>query len=135
MTRSFRFTPRALAVIQRHARGRRSASSIAAIMGCETGTIENICRKHGVEISPRDGDEPEHMASRCPLTGNVDPLLNPNRRRARNNLTAVGIEIAGGALSVIEREAARRGTTSPILIARIAELVAQDGLFLAVLDT
>jgi hypothetical protein len=134
LKRSFRFTPLTLAVIQRHARDRRSVAAIATIVGAEVSTVENICRKHGIEVAMRDGAAPTVVPPALPSGPFVDPMLDPARRKARNNLTTVKIEIANGALSVIEREAARRGTTSPILIARMSELIAQDGLFVAVIE-
>lgn len=132
--KSFRYTILTVNLIRRHARGGLSASSIARLMECQVSTIEMICRKHEIEFAcqPEAASLVPEPAVGAPP---VHPMLDPVRRRARNNLTGMRLEIGGGALTVIEREAARRGTTASILVARMAELIAQDNIFAAVLDS
>lgn len=132
--KTFRYTILTVNLIRRHAKARHSIASIARLMDCLPSTIETICKKHGIEIGAGDAPSPSIAPHAAPDVPFVHPLLDPARRRARNNLTGIKLEIANGALGVIEREAARRGTTPSVLIARMAELIAQDGMFAAVLD-
>lgn len=133
MRRSFRYTILTVNLIRRYASARHSVASIARLVGCEPSTVETICRKHDIDLL--GGAVPPVAPSHdLPPACLLDPMLNPGRRRARNNLTGIKLEIASGALCVIEREAARRGTTPAILIARMSELIARDDIFAAVLD-
>lgn len=121
MTRSFRFTPLTLNIIRRHAGMRRNASTIAGMLNCSPSTVEMICRQHGIEMVTIEDGAP-------PLT----PYRAPSGVRAL--CRTVEVHVAVEALELIQREAVRRGVKPATLIARVAEIVAQDSLFAAVLD-
>jgi len=119
--RAFSLTPDALRDIRRHAADRHSAAAIARVMFCSAGTIENVCRKHGIElVSIPDGLPPvkRHRSGNC--------------RAVR--FASVQVSIANEALEEITREARRRGLRPETLIARVVEIVSLDGLFSAVVD-
>jgi hypothetical protein len=121
MMRSFRFTPLTLNIIRRHAGNRRDASTIAGMLNCSPGTIESICNKHGIElVAIPDGAAP----------------LSPYRSAdgSRPQFRTIEVPIGLEAFGLIQREAARRGVKASTLIARVAEIVAADKLFSAVLD-
>jgi hypothetical protein len=117
----FRFTPLTLGIIRRHAELRRDATTIAGMMNCSSDTIENICKHHGIEL--------------VKITDGAPPL-SPCRTKdgIRPQFRAVDIAIANDAFERIQHEAARRGVRATTLIARVAEIVATDSLFSAVLD-
>jgi hypothetical protein len=122
MMPAFRLTPGSLNAIRRYAADRRSAVTIARLMNCAAGTVENICRDHGIElVSIPDGEPPP----------------KPYRTRDGSRVQAVTIEvpIASEAMELIRREATRRGVKPATLVARVSEIVATDGMFKAVLDT
>lgn len=119
MKRTFRFTPLTLNAIRRHAGARRDAAAIARLMDCEPGTIENICGLHGIElVKIPDGAPP----------------LKRRTGEGRAEYVTVEVPVESKALLLIRREAARRGVKPSTLIARVAELVATDSMFAAVLD-
>lgn len=109
----FRYTPRAVSIIRRHARTMAPAT-IATIMRCPIGTIELICQRHGIEI--RDNDI---------------LLRDPERKVVKKELE---IQIGDVLLRVVSKEARRRGVDTHTLIERLIEKIAEDGLFGAVLD-
>jgi hypothetical protein len=119
--RSFRFTPLTLNVIRRHAAARRDAASIAKLMNCDQSTVENICNKHGIVLVTMPG---------------AAPPLSPYKSSGggRPNFVMVDVPMGHEALELIRREAARRGVKPATLIARVAEIVAMDSIFAAVLD-
>lgn len=127
---TFRFTPDALIRIRNHARRGLDAGEIAYLIGCEIGTLENICLRHGIEVGVAQRPTPTEPDRRPP----ADHRLNPNRRRERIGLRPVIVEIAGGADSALSREARKRSTTPAVLAARLLEIVASDNLFTALLD-
>ncbi len=113
----FRYTPRAVGAIKLHARTMAPAT-IATIMRCSVGTVELICRKHGIEM--RESDVVE-MA-----------LQTPAARKALSK--PIEIHLDGIALHVVANEARRRGTATRDLISRLIEEIADEHLFSAVLD-
>lgn len=117
----FRFTPLTLNLIRRHADQRKDAATIAGMLNCSQGTIENICGKHGIELVTAPDCAP-------PLS----PYRAPDAERAR--FRTIEVPIAAEALDLIQREAARRGVKASRLVARVCEVVATDSLFKAVLD-
>lgn len=121
MTGSFRFTPLTLGIIRRHGELRRNATTIAGMMNCSPGTIENICKQHGIELV----DIPDGAPTPAPYR--TSDGSTPQFR-------TVEAPIAAPAYDRIQREAVRRGLKASTLIARLSEIVATDDLFRAVLD-
>jgi hypothetical protein len=119
-TASFRFTPRVLNLIRRHAELRRSGATIAKDLNCSEATIETICRQHGIEL--------------VGIPDGAPPLSRYRAPDGRPSFVTVDVAIGTNAMELIRREAARRGVKATTLIARVAEIVAADQLFAAVLD-
>lgn len=115
---NFEYTPKTVAIIKRHART-MTLETIANVMICSIGTIEAICKKHG--IIARDVD-----------TIAAEPQEN-NVSRGRL-IKRVEVEIDISALTIIQYESRRRGMKVRELIPRLIEQIAKDGLFSAVLD-
>lgn len=123
MMSEFRLTPESLKAIKRYAGDRRNAERIATLMSCTVGTIENICRDHGIELVTIDDGE------RTPR-----PYRNKDGSRFVNAVT-IEVSIAAEPMELIRQEAVRRGVKPATLVARLSEIVATDGMFKAVLDT
>jgi len=47
---SFRLTPESLRQIRLLARGGKTATQIADLLGCTRGTVESVCDRHGYEL-------------------------------------------------------------------------------------
>lgn len=121
MTTAFRLTPDSLKAIRRYAADRRNAATIARLMSCAPGTVENICRDHGIDlVTIADGEPPP----------------KPYRTKDGSRVTAVTLEvpIASEAMELIRQEAIRRGVKPSTLVSRVSEIIAIDGMFKAVLD-
>lgn len=114
MRREFRLTPRALDLIRRYARDRLNAERIGRLLNCSAGTIETICNKHGIELAKADD---------APLKRK---LVQPD--------VVVDVPINAKAMELIRSEALRRGWKASTLISRVAEIVATDQIFGAVID-
>jgi hypothetical protein len=113
----FRYTPRTVGAIKLHARTMAPAT-IAIIMRCSVGTVELICRKHGIET--RDADK---------------VLPDPPTRAERNKVaSSVEIYVNDIALTIIANEARRRRTATRDLIAQMVEAIAEECFFSAILD-
>jgi hypothetical protein len=115
----FRLTPESLNRIKKYAADRRSAGAIARLLACSVGTIENIAREHGIDIVKDDGAPP---LSRCRPTF------------AGGSTIVLEVPIGSAAMEQIRQEANRRGCKPAALVARMAEIVATDKIFAAVLD-
>lgn len=113
----FRYTPRAVGAIKLHAKTMAPAT-IATIMRSSVGTVELICRKHGIEMRENDFVVPQM----------------PTRAERKRTGSHIEILIDDVAFSLIAHEAKRRGTATRDLISRVAEEVARAQLFSAVLD-
>ena len=113
----FHYTPRAVGAIKLHAKTMAPAT-IATIMRCSVGTVELICRKHGIEMRESDVVVP------APQTPAQCKVLSKQ----------VEISLDGVALHVVANEARRRGTATRDLISRLIEEIADEHLFSAVLD-
>src|SRR3954470_11460597 len=113
-TASFRFSPRTLSIIRRHAELRRNAATIAGMLNCSAGTIESICRQHGIELVTIANGAPP-LSPYWPSQGN------------QPNFVTVEVPVGSEAMDLIRREAARRGVKASTLIARVSEIVARDG--------
>jgi hypothetical protein len=122
MIGDFRLTPGSLAAIRRYADGRRSAETIARLMNCAAGTIENICRDHGIELVAISDGAPAPKAYRT-------------RDGRRYSCVTLEVAVADEPMETIRREAVRRGVKPATLVARLAEIVATEDLFSAVFDT
>jgi hypothetical protein len=112
----FRYTPRTVGAVKLHARTMAPAT-IAVIMRCSVGTVELICRKHGIEMRESD---------------HIEPVPNPSERKLVKR--RIEIEIDGLSLHVVANEAQRRELTPRDLIARLVEAIAEECFFSAVLD-
>jgi hypothetical protein len=119
---AFVFTPEGLQLIRDKA-GALTAAELAKRLRCNVDTLRNICELHGIELI---GDGPADPTKPIPR---LDPKL-------RGNLLLVGTQLQLGrqAAAIFDREAARRHTTSAILMAVALEIIAADGLFAAVFD-
>lgn len=115
----FRLTPNSLKLIRRYAADRRNAEAIARLVGCSAGTIENVARKHGIEIMKEDG---------------APPLAQCRRPAAGAGTIVLEVPIGTAAMESIRQEANRRGCKPNTLVSRLAEIVATDKIFSAVLD-
>lgn len=113
----FRYTPRTVSTIKLHAKTMAPAT-IATIMRCSVGTVELICRKHGIEMRSQDY---------------VEPAVAPPER---GSLRTKRIEIDVDNLSfvIIADEARRRGVATRDLMTELLRAVADDHMFCAVLD-
>jgi len=114
---AFRYTPHTVSTIRLHAQTMAPAE-IAEVMRCSIGTVELICRKHGIEMRSQDYVLPPP----------------PTREERKITTTEVEIRIHGVSFTIIAQEARRRGMATRDLIARIVDEVAQEQLFGAVLD-
>jgi hypothetical protein len=112
----FRYTPRTVGMIKLHART-MSPATIAMIMRCSIGTVELICRKHGIETRESDKIEPL-------------PVTCADRSLKRQ----VDIDLDGVSLHIVANEARRRGVPTRDLIAQLVEAIAEECIFSAVLD-
>jgi hypothetical protein len=112
MRRSFRYTALSVQQIAAYARDRKDAATIAALMNCRVDTIENICRKHAIDVV------------------GAKPSPFPHGKR----LQVIDVPVEVQVFEKISHEAARRGVRPAVLIARLAEIAATDGLWAAVLD-
>lgn len=112
----FSYNPQTVAIIKRYART-MAPVTIATIMRCPVGTIEAICKKHGIEV--RDSDA---------------TVLAPVVLQRKVFKRSVEVQIELAALMILNREARRRGLTQSQMIATLVEQVAEDGLFSVVLD-
>src|ERR1700675_4440953 len=94
----FRYTPQAVRTIRANART-MSAAAIAAFMGCEVSMIEQICRKHGIEVRDKDfggpGPDPEQQ---LPEHGAI--------------IKALRIQVDDSVFRILKREANRRGVNT-----------------------
>lgn len=115
----FRLTPDSLNLIRRHADGRRNGEAIARLVGCSPGTIDNIAREHGIEIVKEDG---------------AAPLAQCRRPKVGAGIVVLEVPIGSVAMEAIRQEANRRGCKPNTLVSRLAEIVATDRIFSAVLD-
>jgi len=113
----FRYTPRSVATIKLHART-MSPATISTIMRCSVGTVELICRKHGIETRTADKVVPEP----------------PTRAERKKVASSVEICVNDIAFVIIANEARRRHTATRDLIAQMVEAIAEEQLFSAVLD-
>jgi hypothetical protein len=109
----FRYTPMTVKKIRRHAQTMKPAT-IAAFMKCPVDMVEMICRKHEIPMHDRDG-------------GGVEAPHEAIKRE-------IEIQIDINMLRAVKREASLRGLDTNILIERLIEKIAEDGLFGAVLD-
>lgn len=115
MKRPANFTPLLLRRIRRAAGMGLSAERIAAQFHREVSFIEDVCRVHFIAITGIARAERAVRVLAC-------------------DQSTIGVTIESAHLTQLEREAARRGTSAPPLAGDILNLVAQDGLFSAVLD-
>lgn len=115
MKRPANFTPLLLRRIRRAAGMGLSAERIATQFHREPAFIKGICDLHGISIT---GVERQQRAVRVLAC----------------DQSTIGVTIASSHLTQLEREAARRGTSAPLLAGQILNLVAQDNLFTAVID-
>lgn len=113
----FQYTPRSVSTIKLHARTMAPAT-IATIMRCSIGTVELICRKHGIEM--READYVETLAP------------PPERGVLRNKRVEVDVDPISFIL--IANEARRRGKATRDLMAELLQVIADDKMFNAVLD-
>lgn len=117
----FVYNPRTVGKIKLHAKT-MAPETIAAVMRCSVGTIELICRKHGIEMRDRDQEE-------------APPKTARERSEDRKLLgTHVRIYLDQVVLVAVSNEAKRRGTVPSDLIATLVETVVQDRMFSAVLE-
>jgi hypothetical protein len=117
----FQYTPRTVGMIKLHAKT-MAPPTIATIMRCSVGTVELICRKHGIDILGQDKEAP------APKTA----FERAQDRKYRG--THVRIYIDDISLVAVSNEARRRGCIASDLIAQIVEMIADDRMFSAVLD-
>lgn len=110
------FTPLLLIRIRRAAGIGLSAEKIALKFHRETAFIEDVCRLHGIAITG--------IARAERTTG----------RALASDQSKIGVVISNEHLTRLEREAMKRGTSAPLLAGELLNLIAQDGLFGAVLD-
>lgn len=115
----FRLNPASLKLIRQYAASRRNAEAIARLVGCSVGTIDNIAREHGIEIMKDDG---------------APPLAQCRRPAAGAGTITLEVPIGSAAMEAIRQEANRRGCKPNTLVSRLAEIVATDRIFSAVLD-
>jgi len=115
----FRLTPDSLKLIKRYAADRRNAAAIARLVGCSTATVANVARDHGIEIVEHDG---------------APPLSQCRRPAAGAGTIVLEVPIGSAAMEAIRQEANRRGCKPNTLVGRMAEVVATDKIFGAVLD-
>lgn len=114
----FRYTPQSVSLIRRHART-MAPVTIAAFMHCSISMVEQICRRHNIEI--RDAD-----------TFMRDPVKPaPGDKIVRKSLE---IQIDEVRLAVVRKQARQRGVDTHTLIEMMIERIAEDELFGAVLD-
>ncbi len=113
----FRYTPRSVGIIKLHDRTMAPAS-IATIMRCSVGTIEIICRKHGIEMLDRDEPLPT-------LREIID-----ERTKRKNKLD---VSVDDLTLTGINMEARRRGMSRRELVSALITNVVEDRLYTAVL--
>lgn len=113
----FRYTPRSVGAIKLHAKTMAPAT-IAVIMRCSVGTIELICRKHGIDMRELDHVEP----------------AEPTRAERKQAGTSVEILIDSVTFTLVAKEARLRGAPTRELIARLVDEIAKAQLFGAVLD-
>ncbi len=123
----FAFTPAVLKNIPSLVRAGYASFDIARILKCEHSTLLNICVKHGIPLK----EAMQEVIPR-PIPSEADPF-----KRATNvvgGCSKIEANVANAAISVLEIEADKRGTTPTRLAARILEIIASDNLFRAVLD-
>jgi hypothetical protein len=116
MTRTVNYSPLLLRWIKRAARAGSSAEQIARRYHQEEKFVQDLCRLHGITI-----------------TGVALSDQVPGRAPAAE-LSVISVRLANEALTKIEREAGRRGTTAPLLCAQLLDIIAADELFHATLD-
>jgi len=105
---TFRLSPDTLRQIRSYANNHLDAAAIGELMNCEPSTIRNICNHHGITLA--------------------------RHRTATPALISTSVDLATPAMDRIRAEAARRGYKPSELIARVAEIVAEDMMFSAILD-
>lgn len=109
-------SPLLLRWIQRAARNGSTAEQMAKRFHCEMSFVVDVCKLHGITIS--GVARPDHVPGKIPAT----------------DKSTIGVIVINEHLTVLEREAQRRGTTASMLAGEILNLVAKDNLFVAVLD-
>lgn len=133
---SFRYTPDTLNLIRAWVRGGRGETFIARQLACTVPRLREICAKHEISlVTGGDTAVVDESADRFRTPAPLAPRLDPSRRKARADLKAVHFDIAVAAIRSLESEAVRRGTTAAVLAAACLELITEDDLFAAVLDT
>lgn len=110
----FRYTPDAVKMIRAHAR-MLAPATIAIIMQCSIGMIEQICKTHDIRMLERD------IVAR-------DPEEPPPKRKV------VRIKIADVMLYKVSECARERGVKPNTLIEMLIERIAEDDNFGAILD-
>ena len=114
----FRYTPRSVGAIKRHART-MAPETIATIMRCSVGTIELICRKHGIDMRDRDAPEPS-----------LKKVLD-ERRLHRSK---IDVSLDDVTLAAVNTEARRRGLSGRELVAAMVKNIVDSHIYSAVLD-
>jgi GDP-D-mannose dehydratase len=114
----FRYTPLTVGIIKRHSRT-MAPETIATIMRCSVGTIELICRKHGIDMRERDAPEP------------ATPAKVDERRYRRSKLD---VSLDDTTLAAVNTEARRRGLTGRELVAVMIKNIVDSHIYSAVLD-
>lgn len=116
----FRFTPDVLRTIRRRA-GKVPGRDLADELGCDYGSLRNVCNRHGISLRCT-GDDEEPRPQRRPIFATGAPAREFCFMLPHNTRT------------VCEREALLRGVSLEVLTRRLIEVVAADNLWNAVLD-
>src|ERR1700675_2650472 len=107
----FRYPPQAVRTIRANART-MSAAAIAAFMGCEVSMIEQICRKHGIQVRDKDFGNP-----------GADPEKQLPEREAV--LKVIRIKVDESVFRIVKREASRRNVNMHTLVEHLIERIAE----------
>lgn len=118
----FRFTRDVLKLIRRRVRARVAGPDIATELGCDYGTLRNVCAKHGISLRAQPG-LPEPVERKPVRLNGIGAPRNEFCFPLSHHAKAVG-----------QREALLRGVSLEVLAAVVFERIAQDDLFKAVLD-
>lgn len=118
----FRFTPRTLRRIRHLAKIGLGGRAIARRLDCNYDSLRTICARHDVSLRS------DHAAIE---NGVAAPIATLRRSGA---LDLLEVPVGRLVAETYRREATRFGVSAEVLMSRILELAATDGLIPAILD-
>ena len=112
-----------------------NAEAIAARLGCKAGTLKVRCSQAQISLRVKRSRWCRWCQNPVPEPTSPTPPKPPKQKRCFAFAVPTTLQLSKVAMSRLRQRAEAMGTTEADLVTTLIELIAQDDLYYAVLDT